>query len=170
MFELSLLKILSSFYKLLITLFNFRWKIRSNNFALGGIGNSILPCYVENSLCLLCTELAVYFLISCEILVARSSAKFEYFLKSMHDYHFVQVSLSSEMALIIQGQYEHCFQYMARYHIYLVVSDWESSNEKTSKEQDNLDMQFFPAFFCGLLQLRSLLQSFWKTWCEVDYK
>ena len=63
------------------------------------------------------------FEISCEILVARSSAKFEYFLKSMHDYHFVQVSLSSEMALIIQGQYEHCFQYMARYHIYLVVSD-----------------------------------------------
>ena len=78
------------------------------------MGNSVLPQYVKNSLCVLCTELAVYFLISCEILVVRSPAKFAYFLKSKRNYLFATANLSSGNALKIQGQYEHCFQYRAR--------------------------------------------------------
>ena len=80
----------------------------------GGTGNLVLPQYVKNSLSVLCTELAVYFLISCEILVVHSPAKFAYFLKSKRNYHFVTANLSSGNALKIQGQYEHCIQYRAR--------------------------------------------------------
>ena len=31
------------------------------NNSMGGTGKSVLPCYVENSLCVSCTDLAVYF-------------------------------------------------------------------------------------------------------------
>ena len=41
---------------------------------------------------------------SCKILVARSYAKFAYFLKGTRDYNFVESSLSSDQALNIHGQ------------------------------------------------------------------
>ena len=41
----------------------------------GGTGHSILPRYVENFLCVSCTDLAVFSQISCEILVVHSFVK-----------------------------------------------------------------------------------------------
>ena len=49
-----------------------------------------------------------------EIVVARPSAKFAYFLNSMHNCHsFKEANLSSEKALNIQEQYEQFFQWTA---------------------------------------------------------
>ena len=45
----------------------------------GGTGKSVLPC-MENSLCVLCTDL-VFFKISCKILVMHSSVKFAFFFE-----------------------------------------------------------------------------------------
>jgi hypothetical protein len=48
-------------------------------------------------------QTSLFFQISCKILVARSSAKFAYFLKSTRDYHFIELSLSSDQALYIHS-------------------------------------------------------------------
>ena len=89
-----------------------RWEFRespnianiSPNIQTGETGNSVLPRYVENSLCVSCTDLAFFFQLSCKILLARSSTKFAYSLKSTRDYHFIESSLSSDQALNIHGQ------------------------------------------------------------------
>ena len=71
----------------------------------GGRGHSVLPRYVENSLCVSCTDLAVFLsnTVSCKF----SDNRAYHFLKITRDYHFVESSLSSDQALNIHGQYEH---------------------------------------------------------------